>query len=64
MKLNRFIISANGEKLTEVPSMTDVSKFIGCTYQHMYYRMKLKNSNTFKYKKVEYTITDKLEAMQ
>lgn len=63
-QLNRFIILVNGEKITEVPSMTDVSKFIGCTYQHMYYQFKLKKSYEFKYKKNLYTIIDKLEAIQ
>ena len=64
MKLNRFIISTNGEKITEVPSMREVARYIGCTYQHMYERLRETKTNTFKYKKVEYTITDKLEAMQ
>ncbi len=60
-QLNRFIIIKNGEQITEVPSMRGAARYIGCSFQHMYYEME---DNQFKYKKNVYTIIDKLASIQ
>jgi len=62
--LNRFSILIDGELIQEVPSIRGVARFVGCTYQHLYNEMSKTNTTTFKFKKVQYTIIDKLETMQ
>lgn len=66
-QINRFIILKNGEKITEVPSMKAVARFVGCTFQHIYNQIETDDfvkTNEFIYKKNIYTIIDKLEAIQ
>lgn len=47
-------------KIGEVPSIDDVAKLLGITKYHIYNQI-TEDNLTFKFRKVEYTIIDKLD---
>lgn len=58
---NRFKLSINGEPAGEYTGLTQVAKKIGCTRAHIYNSIDItRQTNHFTYKKVNYTIIDKL----
>lgn len=59
MRKNRFILMNGETKVGEAPSIRDLGKLVGCTFQHIYKYIN-KEKTQFTYKKITYTIVDKL----
>lgn len=58
-KPKRFILQVSGVELMRGSSINDIAKYLDITTSYIYVQYSKTNS-TFKYKKVEYTIIDKL----
>lgn len=58
MKKERYTVLKNGEEIGKAISIRDVSRIIGCSYDHIY---KFKIGNQLSFKKITYTILDKLD---
>jgi hypothetical protein len=59
LRRNRFILMNGETKVGEAPSIRELGKLVGCTFQHIYKYIN-ENNTEFTYKKVNYTIIDKL----
>ncbi len=54
----RYTLQQNGEVLGKTTSIAGIAEIVGCTLQHVYQRLTIEN--TFTYKKITYEIVDKL----
>lgn len=57
-KKNRWKLTTNEKTIGEASSMDELAALIGCTKQHIYQRL---NDGKFTYKKITYTVIDKLD---
>jgi hypothetical protein len=59
MRKNRFILMNGENKVGESPSIREMAKLVGCSFQNIYQNMN-EDKTQFTYKKITYTIIDKL----
>lgn len=60
LEKNRFILKKGDEIVGEAPSIQKVAELLGITRDHIYKQISADNMN-FKFRKITYTIIDKLD---
>lgn len=59
--MKRFKLTVNGEEIGRFTNFKEIAEAVGCSFQHVYRK---NDTNEFTYKKVTYTIIDRLSELE